>query len=120
MAIGKPSVLRLLPEIRHEAVLSCTRCGAESVQEVTYLDGSIVKVHCTVCGYLLHRSLWSLRHRYLGRLPRRLLTKPLRLGAEFRSHPQAFVRSLPERAVRKPLLLTRDFIILSGLDDYLI
>lgn len=108
-------VIRALPHTRREAVLTCTRCEAEAVQEIVYLDDWIVRVACTICGCAVSQSLGTLRHRYLGRLPRRILTKPWRLGAEFRDQPQAFVRSLPERAARKPLRLTRDLLILSGL-----
>jgi len=91
-----------------KTTLRCSWCLSEAPTLITYMGDSIVKMECQSCGHIYRISKASLYSSILSQWERRVLTKPLRLAKEIKSHPSRFVLSFPFRVLTKPLRVTKE------------
>lgn len=90
--------------------LDCVHCGEGAEQVLTYVGGLLVLSYCHWCGYEVHKSRELLRAEYLRDLRHRVGTKSHRLRGEARVSLPSFVLGMPRRLVTKPLRLLDEIV----------
>lgn len=86
----------------YHTVLSCKRCGRETVHELRYAGRILCSAGCSECGYTVYHEGNDLRRAYLFDLGRRVWTKPGRMARRVAHHPGQFLAGLPASVINKP------------------
>jgi hypothetical protein len=103
----------------HLVVLTCAACGEEHLHEVVYAGRLLVSTQCSGCGHEIAKDPAKLRRAYLGDLPHRVVTKPVRMLRRAAANPRSFARELPGAVLTKFAKLEREWRAAHGHRDLL-
>lgn len=88
-----------------ESFLRCTVCEREAEHEVVYAGRFVTQIVCTHCGAVTRLDV---SQAYLPDLRDRITTKPRRLASVFRDRPVDSATSMPRRMLSKPLRMLEE------------
>ncbi len=92
-----------------ETVLRCEGCGTTGPHLISYSAGAISAVRCLTCGREIDPASPRRAGRgWVRRLSRRFVSKPGRVLGEVREHPIRFALSVPRRLLSKPVRLAAE------------
>jgi len=83
--------------------LFCENCQADTEHVLTYVGGSLTESRCKQCGKVLGLNHNALLEHYGADFLVRILTKPKRMTRELQKDLRSFLLSLPKRLVTKPM-----------------
>jgi hypothetical protein len=96
-------------------VLTCSRCGLESLHRVSYVGPILMEVACASCGLITRNTHDEIYHAYLHELESRVRSKPRRVLRAATRSPREFTLHLPYSLLTKPYRLGEELASLHHL-----
>jgi GTPase SAR1 family protein len=87
-----------------DVTLYCSNCHDETLHHIQYLNNKIQSIDCTNCHRKQVTEMNPMRELY-KEVYKRVTSKPTRLTKEYKKDFSHFIEGLPKRVLSKPLRL---------------
>lgn len=93
----------------------CPRCGQETEHMVLYAGPYIKEIRCNACARELVKPPQTLLDEFVRDIPIRAEALAKDSVTALRQHPIGFIRRLPQKVIRKSLVLCSELSVMEGI-----